>query len=146
MRTFCTTEDALPDPHRYRLHREPRRAPAVPNLFDVLDPVAKTRPLSSPGQVEFKKIGNNANFAGVTAGLSRQFSSGLYSAATYLWSHSRNDESTGGGEQDYAESVACRVCERASSDQDIRSNFTASAIYELPFGRGRTYLSHAVAS
>lgn len=114
--------------------------------LNVLDPVTKTRPLPAFGQVDFKKMGNSANFAGLTAALSRQFSSGLYFAATYLWSHSTNDGSTGGGEQDYPQNVACRICERASSDQDIRSNFTASAIYELPFGHGRTYLSHGVAS
>lgn len=114
--------------------------------LNVLDPVTKTRPLPAFGQVDFKKMGNNANFAGLSASLSRQFSAGLYFAATYLWSHSTNDGSTGGGEQAYPQNVACRICERASSDQDIRSNFTASTIYELPFGHGRTFLTRGTAS
>ena len=47
----------------------------------------------------------------------------------------------GGGEADYPENVACRACEYANSDQDVRHSFTANAVYELPFGQGRKYLN-----
>ncbi|MEO6829159.1 MAG: TonB-dependent receptor, partial [Acidobacteriaceae bacterium] len=110
--------------------------------LNVLDPITKTRPLPQFGQTDFKKMGNNANFAGLLTSVNRSFSSGLLFTATYLWSHATNDGSTGGGEQDYPQNVACRICERGSSDQDVRSYFTASTVYELPIGHGKSYLSH----
>ncbi|WP_419806920.1 TonB-dependent receptor domain-containing protein [Terriglobus sp.] len=101
------------------------------SYINVLDPATKTRPLPAFGQVDYKLSGNNANFNGLSATLNRQFSNGLLFGANYLWSHSINDGSTGGGEQDYPQNVACRICERASSDQDVRSSFTASVVYQF---------------
>lgn len=114
--------------------------------INVLDPITKTRPLPTFGQTDYKKMGNNANFSGLTATLNRQFSNGLLFGVNYLWSHSINDGSTGGGDQAYPQNVACRVCERASSDQDVRSSFTASTVYQLPFGPGRAHLAKGFAS
>jgi hypothetical protein len=111
------------------------------SYLNVLIPGTNTRPLPAFGQVDYKKMGNNANFAGLLASVTRSNSHGLIFGANYLWSHSTNDGSTGGGEQDYPENVACRICERASSDQDIRSSFTANAVYPLPFGPGMEHLN-----
>jgi Carboxypeptidase regulatory-like domain/TonB dependent receptor len=111
---------------------------------NVINPATGKRPLAGFGQVDFKKMGNNANFSGLSATLSRRFVSGWLLGANYLWSHSTNDGSTGGGEQDYPQNVACRICERASSDQDIRSSFTSSVIYQLPFGRDGKYFTQGV--
>jgi hypothetical protein len=55
--------------------------------------------------------------------------------------HSLNDGAVGGGEADYPQNVACRACEYADSDQDIRHSFSTNAVYELPFGKGRKYLT-----
>jgi hypothetical protein len=83
----------------------------------------------------------NSEFDGLSVTLKRQFSSGWLLGANYLWSHSIDDAGTGGGEADYPQNIACLECERASSDQDVRLSFTSSAIYQLPFGTGRKYLS-----
>ncbi len=107
------------------------------SYVNLLDPVTKTRPLPAFGQVDYKLSGNNANFSGLSATLNRQFSRGLLFGANYLWSHSINDGSTGGGEQDYPQNVACRICERASSDQDVRSSFTASVVYQFGVSHGQ---------
>ena len=91
-------------------------------------------------------MGNNANFEGLLAAHSElEVRSVWMLGANYLWSHSTNDGSTGGGEQDYPQNVACRICERASSDQDIRSSFTSSVIYQLPFGHDGKYFTRGVA-
>ena len=111
------------------------------SYLNVLIPGTNTRPLPAFGQVDYKKMGNNANFAGLLASVTRANSHGLIFGANYFWSHSTNDGSTGGGEQDYPENVACRICERASSDQDVRSSFTANAVYRLPFGPGMDHLN-----
>jgi hypothetical protein len=58
-----------------------------------------------------------------------------------MWSHSINDGSIGGGESDTPQDSFCRSCEKASSDDDVRSLLNLSAVYELPFGLGRRHLS-----
>ncbi len=115
------------------------------SYVNLLNPATNTRPLAAFGQVDYKLSGNNANFSGLSATLNRQFSGGLLFGANYLWSHSINDGSTGGGEQDYPQNVACRICEWASSDQDIRSSFTASVVYQFGASRGHASTLRGVA-
>jgi hypothetical protein len=57
-----------------------------------------------------------------------------------------NDGSVGAGDADAAQNVACFPCDYASSDFDARHSGTSSAVYELPFGRGRRYLSAGTAA
>ena len=35
----------------------------------------------------------------------------------------------------------CRACDEGSSDDDVRQMFNLSAVYDLPFGAGKRYLS-----
>jgi hypothetical protein len=42
--------------------------------------------------------------------------------------------------------MACRACDRSSSNIDVRHNMTANAIYELPFGHGKPFLTGDMAS
>ena len=60
-----------------------------------------------------------------------------------MWSHSINDGSVGGGEANAPENANCRSCDRGPSVYDIRHNFTATSVYELPFGPGRQFLNHS---
>jgi hypothetical protein len=59
-----------------------------------------------------------------------------------MWSHSINDGSIGGGESDTPQNSFCRSCDKASSDDDVRQLFNLSAVYQLPLGAGRRYLSN----
>ena len=108
---------------------------------NAIDPATGTRPLAGFGLTDYKRMDGNSEFEGLSVTLKRQFASGWLLGANYLWSHSIDDAGTGGGEADYPENIACLECERASSDQDVRHSFTSSAIYQLPFGPGRKYLS-----
>jgi hypothetical protein len=65
---------------------------------------------------------------------------GLSLQTRYTYGHSINDGSVGGGESNGPENVNCLPCDKGPSIFDIRHNFTANAIYELPFGPGKTYL------
>ena len=38
------------------------------------------------------------------------------------------------------ENVNCLPCEKGPSVFDVRHNFAANTVYELPFGPGKTYL------
>jgi hypothetical protein len=64
-------------------------------------------------------------------------------SVNYQWTHSIDDGGLGGGEADAPQNVACHSCERSSSDQDMRSYFSANTIWQIPVGRGRAFLGNA---
>jgi hypothetical protein len=53
-----------------------------------------------------------------------------------MWSHAFDEGSLGGGESTARQNAACRECEYASTNQDVRHTLTMNGVYELPFGRG----------
>jgi hypothetical protein len=88
-----------------------------------------------------------AAFHGLTLSLRRGMSNGLSFGFNYTWSHSIDNGSaaeSGSGQQGAAIQNIFNINEfRGSSDFDIRHNITANALYELPFGKGKTFLSNA---
>jgi hypothetical protein len=105
-----------------------------------------TRPYPAFGQVDYKDAISTTNFNAWQTSLQRQFRNNLGLQFNYMWSHSINDGTTGGGESDYPNNVQCLGCEYASSDQDARHTISAEAIYALPFGRGQHFANHGIAS
>jgi hypothetical protein len=83
-------------------------------------------------------VGNSA-FHALQFNARRRFQNGFLFLANYMWSHSINDGSIGGGESDTPQNSFCRSCDKASSDDDVRQSFSLSAVYQLPFGAGRRY-------
>jgi hypothetical protein len=110
---------------------------------NVIDPVTGLRPYPQYGQVEYRTNDSNSTFHALLLSARRTLRSGWLLSGNYMWSHAINDGSLGGGEADAIapQNVFCRACERASSAQDIRHFFTASSVYELPFGTGKPHLS-----
>jgi hypothetical protein len=103
------------------------------------------RPLPGFAQVDYKEAEGTTNFDAWQSSLQRQFHQGLGIQVNYLWSHSLNDGSTGGGEGDYPNNVNCMGCEYANSDQDVRHSLSVNAIYDLPFGQGHSLFNHGIA-
>jgi hypothetical protein len=93
--------------------------------------------------VDIKRDIGSSTYNGLGLSLERRFSQGLSFQARYTWSHSINDGSVGGGESNGPENVNCLECDKGPSIYDIRHNFVADAIYELPFGRGKIFLNGA---
>ena len=85
------------------------------------------------GAVSWRGDVGNSTFEGLQGSVRRVFSNGFLLSANYMWSHSINDGSIGGGESDTPQDSFCRACDKASSDDDIRSTFNLSAVYSLPF-------------
>jgi hypothetical protein len=102
------------------------------------------RPNPNFGQVDYKDAINYGSFNGWQTSLQRQFGTGLRAQFNYMWSHSLNNGTTGGGESDYPNNDKCLACEYASSDQDARHVISADAIYTLPIGRGQNFLNEGV--
>jgi len=93
------------------------------------------------GAVSWRGDVGNSTFEALQANVRRPFQNGFLLSANYMWSHSINDGSIGGGESDTPQDSFCRACDKASSDDDVRQMFNLSAVYQLPFGAGKRYFS-----
>ncbi|HWZ99716.1 MAG TPA: carboxypeptidase-like regulatory domain-containing protein [Candidatus Dormibacteraeota bacterium] len=119
-------------------------ASGTPNCTRPLDQFFPGNPTTDPyGSVDFKHDVGLSSYHGLLLSLERKLTSGLSFQAHYTFSHSINDGAVGGGEANGPENVNCRQCDKGPSVFDIRHNVTANAIYELPFGPGKTYLHDA---
>src|SRR6266478_5538123 len=92
------------------------------------------------GSVDRKSDIGSSSYHALGISLERRLHNGLSVLGRYTWSHSINDGSVGGGESNGPENVNCLPCDKGPSIFDVRHNFTANAIYELPFGPGKAYL------
>ncbi len=105
------------------------------NNVNNIDPATGQRPLPQFGRVDIKSSGSNANFNGFQFSLYRRASNGLQLGTQYMWSHSFDEGSLGGGESTARQNAACRSCEYGPTNQDVRHALTTNWVYELPFGR-----------
>jgi hypothetical protein len=93
------------------------------------------------GSVDYKSDIGSSTYNALLVSLERRFTNGFSFQSNYTWSHSINDGSVGGGESNGPENVNCLHCDKGPSVFDIRHNFTANAVYELPFGMGKHFLN-----
>ncbi|MGB9204285.1 MAG: TonB-dependent receptor [Terriglobales bacterium] len=93
------------------------------------------------GSVDIKRDIGSSSYHALGLSLERRFNNGLSFQSRYTWSHSINDGSVGGGESNGPENVNCLSCDKGPSVYDIRHNFVANAVYELPFGSGKQFLN-----
>lgn len=117
-----------------------------PNDGDCVRPLDRYYPdPNSPdpfGSVDFKSDIGSSTYNALGVSLEHRFSKGLSFQSRYTWSHSINDGSVGGGESNGPENVNCLPCDKGPSIFDVRNNVTVDAVYELPFGPGKTYLNN----
>lgn len=108
---------------------------------NLVDPRTGLAPYPAFGPVSWRGDVGNSTFHALQLNARRAFQNGLLFSANYMWSHSINDGSIGGGESDTPQNSFCRACDKASSDDDVRQMFNLSGFYRLPFGAGKPYLS-----
>lgn len=109
---------------------------------NALDPVTRTRPYPQFGLLPVRANGNDSTFHGMLLSLRRQAGNRLTMAANYQWSHAIDNGTAGGDDAVYPQNIGCRSCEKSSSDFDVRHNFSANAVYELPLGPGKRFVNH----
>jgi len=110
---------------------------------NAIDPATGQRPLPGFGLIDYKQTTGNTVFNALQFSLCRSFHNGLLVSANYMWSHAIDDGAIGGGEADYPENIACRSCERASGDADVRQTANVNSVYRLPIGTGTHFLSNS---
>ena len=110
---------------------------------NVVDAATGVRPYPNFGQVSWRGTKDASSYQGFSVAVKRSFARGLLFSANYMWSHEIDDGSDGSGDGDslVPQNVACPECERASGIWDVRHVVNANAIYQLPFGPGRSYLN-----
>jgi hypothetical protein len=95
------------------------------------------------GQVQALEPVGLSNYNSLQAKLTRQFSHGYSALISYTWSHNLD---TGpappnlGRGGDYPQDPFNIGAEYGNSDIDLRNNFVASQVIELPFGKGKRFL------
>jgi hypothetical protein len=108
--------------------------------LNTINPVTRTRPLPTFGEVDTKENRGNSNFNALQLSLYRRLSRGFSFGAEYMWSHAISDFG-GSGESEQPQDVNNLRGERSNTEFDVRHNFTANYIWELPFGNGRRFAS-----
>ena len=108
---------------------------------NLVNPATGVAPYPAFGPVTWRGNVGNSTFHGLQLNVRRAFQNGFLLSANYMWSHSINDDSIGGGESDTPQDTSCRSCDKASSDDDVRQMFNLSTVYQLPFGPGKHSLS-----
>jgi hypothetical protein len=109
---------------------------------NLVNPATGLAPYLAFGPVSWRGDVGNSTFEGLQLNVRRAFQSGFLLSSNFMWSHSINDGSIGGGESDTPQDSFCRACDKASSDDDVRLMFNLSAVYQLPFGKGKAYVSN----
>ncbi len=109
--------------------------------INLIDPATGLPPYPTFGQVQGRGNENNNSYQGFVASLQRTFAHGLLLSANYTFSHEIDQGAAGGGDSDFPQNPACPSCERSSGDFDVRHVFNSNVVYDLPFGRGRAFLS-----
>jgi hypothetical protein len=123
--------------------------PAVANkegdvlIANGVNTATGTRPYAGFSNITYNTTNGVSNYNALEVGVHRDFHTGLMVVANYQWSHAIDDGAVGGAEATTPEDQNCRSCERASSQFDMRSYFTSSAIWQVPVGKGHTFLRDA---
>ena len=112
-------------------------------IANGINPATGKRPFTGFSTFTYNRTQSSSAFNAMEVGLHRSMRTGLLIATNYQLSHAINDGSTGGAEAIAPQNQSCLRCERASGQFDMRHYFTSSAIWQLPIGRGHSFLGHA---
>jgi len=126
------------------LYGAPNTAPGLWRPGTNTNPFNPFPDLGGIGQVHFAGV---STYNSLQAKVEKRYSHGLTFLATYTWSHALDDASDAGGlftaVGNRQPALIPYIDELTNSVFDIRHRFTINANYELPFGRGRTFLSNS---
>ena len=90
----------------------------------------------------------NANYNAFQAKVTKRFTRGFQIQGAYTWAHSIDDASdpilAAVGQVNFVRDPLAPELDRGNSDHDIRHVGVINSIWDLPFGTGRSHLSHGV--
>ena len=107
----------------------------------AITPIQTRRPFPDFGDILSSNFQENSSYNALQSRLEKRFGNGFSILAGYTWAHAIDTASRGSGGSWHQNARALRD-DRGSSDYDVRHRFTASYIYDLPFGQGKRYLGN----
>jgi hypothetical protein len=97
-----------------------------------------TSVLNPYAEIDYKTSGGTDRYDALQTSLSRSLSSGLTMNAQYTYSFSRGN-TAGSNEARTSAQLDNFEADRGRNNFDVRHTFNVSALYELPFGRGKKW-------
>ncbi len=92
------------------------------------------------GQMDYKSSGGTDHYDSMQTTVQRRFSKGLTVGGQWTWSHSLGN--TGGSnEAQTAQNPFNFEYDRGNNAFDVRHSMNATALYEIPLGKGRKHLT-----
>lgn len=102
-------------------------------------------PMPDYGSSAYTGFGGMSDYNALQAKIQKNMSHGYNLLASYTWSHALDDAVTplgSTGDGNYRQTNLIPVKDDYSNASfDVRHRFTFNALYQLPFGKGRTYLN-----
>ena len=120
--------------HRQQNRYDIDQCQVTANLF--CDPA--TRPWPRYNYILYSDTNGNLSYEALILRYHHQFSKGLTVMTNYTFSKTLTDGWEGGGSTQ-SQVANCRSCDRGIVSYDIPHHFVLSTVYELPFGRGKTF-------
>lgn len=101
------------------------------------------KPYPAFGNAGINDYAGYSTYNALQASLEKRYNNGLTFMANYTWAHALDDASQPLGGTGYrgVNLIGLRE-DYASSQADVRHRVTFNGYYDLPFGRGKKYLSH----
>ena len=103
------------------------------------------RPVQDFGEIDLLESNRNSIYNSLQARFEQRLNFGLSLLASYTWSKSIDNDSSffsSDGDPNFPQDSYDLRAERGLSNFDVRQRFVASYAYDLPFGRGRTWLNN----
>ncbi|HLH37692.1 MAG TPA: carboxypeptidase regulatory-like domain-containing protein [Bryobacteraceae bacterium] len=106
--------------------------------------VQARRPYPAWGTINWYQFDGNSHYESLQAKLNKHYAYGLSFLASFTWGKSIDDAAPNGGNA-YSNQYDFRTG-RGLSTFDVRYRFVISPVWELPFGKGKYWLTDGVAS
>ncbi len=100
------------------------------------------RPYPQWGTISYYEFDANSHYESLQAKLNKRYAYGLSFLAAFTWGKSIDDDGANGGNA--ASNQYNFITARGLSSFDVRYRFVVSPVYELPFGKGKEYLTSGV--
>jgi len=112
--------------------------------------VTLPRPYAGYQNITFAESVGVSTYNSLQTKIEKRYSAGLSLLGTFTWGHSIDDGNgiaTGtAASSTLAQNAYNLAAERARSDFDVKYRFVFSPIYELPFGKGRSWVNQGLLS
>jgi hypothetical protein len=103
-----------------------------------------------PAGIELTEGTGRSSYNGLSIKLNQRLRSGLTTLVSYTWSKALDDGSAIRGTtlvnsnsaDMYPQDARCRRCEKGPSSFNTPNRFVSSIVYDLPFGKGKSFLGN----